>query len=161
MKYKKAFVLIFISILFSCSDDNLADKEELHLQKNKEYLLSHNYEFAEIEIKNAIKINPKNPESRWLHAKGLFGVSNYNYAIKEMRLAVNLCQNGNELLDISSCGITTDFSQLLTQSLYYIGDFDEILALKAYDNKPATNATLYAMKTLASIQKSELINKKI
>ena len=157
MIYKKTFVFIFLSILFSCTDDNLAEKEVSYLQKTKEYLLSQHYKTAEIEIKNAIKTNPKNPESRWLHAKALFGLSNYQHAIEEVKFAVSLCQNGDKKLAISSCGISTDASQVLSKSLYYIGSFDEVIAFNAYDNIPETNAAVYAVKALASIKKGELI----
>lgn len=156
MKYKKTFLFIFTSLLFACSDENLIDKEQHHLQKTEEYLLKQNYEHAAIEVKNAIKLNPKNPKSRWLYGKVLSNISNYKPAVKEMKLAAKLCQKGDDTVLITSCGISANFSLILSKSLYYMGDLEAIFALKEYDKSSTTKAALYAIKSLASTQKGEL-----
>ena len=94
MKTKKFIVLIISLFLISCL--SAEEKRDNFYQKAKEYFQSQNYNDARIEIKNALKIDPKFARGYELLALIALDKKDWRGAFENFSRAVNLDENLSE-----------------------------------------------------------------
>jgi len=142
---KKALIFILCLIvvpmvfLSGCSKDKLTDSE--YIQKAKDDMDEGKYRDGVIELKNALQVNPENPEARWLLGEIYLIVGDGFSAEKELRHAVKLGIDRREII------------LSLSQAMLMQGAFEQVLSEiepKSVSVKSVA-AKLYAMRAQAYV----------
>ena len=94
-RWFSTFSIILLLFLSACSEQKSAEE---HIQNGKEYFDKKEWKSAIIEFKNAVKIEPKNPQARVLLGKSYLETFSIHASIKELSRARDLGIDVREIL---------------------------------------------------------------
>ncbi|MFD2165564.1 XrtA/PEP-CTERM system TPR-repeat protein PrsT [Thalassotalea euphylliae] len=135
---KKTVVAISIlSLLYGCGEAETADK---YITQAKTQLAQNDINTSIISLKNAIQIDNKNAEARYLLGKIYLESGNILNAIKELEKADSLVFDDNLVLP------------LLANAYYLNDDFQAITALKSDGVQDQAKNELLTFQALSSVQ---------
>jgi tetratricopeptide (TPR) repeat protein len=98
MKFLKVAIYVSIAIaLLGCGEKLTA---EAHIKNAKDYLNADNFNASVIELKNAIRIDDKNAEARFLLGQTYLSLGDGPAATKELERAKKLKITNNKLLPL-------------------------------------------------------------
>ncbi len=138
MRFIAPLVLVAL-MLTACGEKAQTDID--YIRKAKEYQQQNNLEASVIQLKNAIKLNPKNSEARWLLGGIYKDLAKWESSEKELKAALQL--------GVSDAAIFPMLSQVLLNQGKYQDVLDKIHIKDEF--APELLVKLYAMKAESSL----------
>ena len=144
LQLRLVVLIIVVAILVACDGEKLTDLE--YLAHAKEYIDAKKTKEASIELKNALRINPKNAEARWLLGKLYTDMGNGAPAEKELKKAIELGLPAHQV------------NAKLVKALFLQGKFDELLELETINDQYSKQdkVVINAYRARSYIKKGQL-----
>ncbi|PCI22316.1 MAG: PEP-CTERM system TPR-repeat protein PrsT [Piscirickettsiaceae bacterium] len=139
--FKSIIALLFLAALSACG---IGQSDADYLNKAEEYLANSDSKSALIELKNAVKANPKNPQAHVLLGKTYFETKQFGEAAKELSKARSLNVENNVTLP------------LLAKALVKSNQFSDLEFLPTTGLERRNIAIVLAAKTEALLYKNKL-----
>jgi putative PEP-CTERM system TPR-repeat lipoprotein len=154
MKFLKAAIYLFIGIALSGCGEKLS--AEAHIKNAKDYLNTNNLNASVIELKNAIRVDNKNAEARYLLGQTYLNLGDGLAATKEFERARKLKFANGKLLPLLArayiltdsnadvLALSTDSKTLAAEQQSQYLAYQTLAALRSGDSKLATQAVALA-----------------
>ena len=139
MKVSRLVMSLGIAIsLFSCGKNTTSQE---HIAKAKSAIESQELTISEIELKNALKIDSKNAEARFLLGKLYLSQGNALVAVKELERALSLKFDSNQTVP------------LLARAYFVMENYADIFGLFKYGNSLNSDSKVkyLAFKSIAAL----------
>ncbi|WP_353517887.1 XrtA/PEP-CTERM system TPR-repeat protein PrsT [Thalassotalea sp. SU-HH00458] len=141
-------ILLLIFILNGCSQNKTVDD---YILSAEEYVEKHQVSSAIVELKNAVRLDPRHPKVRFL--LGSLYLKSGEAASAQKELALSLELNGNERLIIPQ----------LLKSMYMQGKNDELIEMenRIKEFSSENQVVVYIYSSIAFMEQKNDVNAKI
>ena len=140
--------LAMVLIIAGCAEEFTADE---HIARAESYIKEAEYKTAEIELKNALKQQPKNAKARFILGKLYSDLGNGAAAEKELEVALNL--------GVAREAIILPYAQAIAQQLKNRKILDEVVILDQLD--PSQKARIHVYRGNAYLNTGENKNARL
>ncbi len=127
------------ALIFSLTACGWGDSAEKHVAKANQFIISSDYKSAIIELKNALQLDNRSAEARYLLGKAYLDTGDIPSAQKELQRALELGWPAD------------DVQPALAQTLLAQGEYAQVREIRTRGMSPAVQANLLAIQAQAAL----------